>query len=145
MSQNHLKVQAKQKVGKRRPADTDFWRFLMILGVPRRGQQCTKMPSKNRSKKRRQKRRRRHPSGARVGGHRAARRNARFLLGKEGFCKVNENKSTARQHSRRSAADLHGYAISADPWKITIMLGKQPETKQARLGEASSQRPSRPG
>ena len=36
----------------------------------------------------------------------------------EGFCKVNENKFTARQHSRRSAADLHAYAISADPFQV---------------------------
>ena len=41
-----------------------------------------KMPSKNRSKKRRQKRRRSRQSVVRVGGHRAARRNARFLLRK---------------------------------------------------------------
>ena len=73
------------KLGKRKASEVDFWRFLMIFGVPRGGQKCTKMkkmPSKNRSKKRRQKRRRYNQSGARVGGDRAARRNARFLLRK---------------------------------------------------------------
>ena len=85
MSQNQLKVQAKHKVGKRRPPDTDFWWFLMIFGVPRGGQKCTKMekmPSKNRSKKRRQKRRRPYPLQVECGGLRAASRNARFLLRK---------------------------------------------------------------
>ena len=57
----------------------------MIWGVPKGRQKYAKMenmPSKNQTKKRRQKRRRRHQSGARVGGHRAASRNARFLLRK---------------------------------------------------------------
>ena len=73
------------KLGKRKASEVDFWRFLMICGVPREAQKCTKMekmPSEIRSKKRRQKRRRPRQSGARVGGHRAARRNARFLLRK---------------------------------------------------------------
>ena len=46
---------------------------------------------------------------------------------------------------RSPDVNLHAYASSADPWKIAIRQGKQPETKQARLDEASSQRPSRLG
>ena len=85
ISQKQLKKHERHKLGKRKASEVDFWRFLMIFGVPRGSQKCTKMekmPSKNRSKKRRQKRRRCRQSGARVGGHRAARRNARFLLRK---------------------------------------------------------------
>ena len=85
MNENLLEVQEKHELGKRRPPDTDFLRFLMIFEVPRGSQKCTKiekMPSKNRSKKRTQKRRRGRPSVVRVGGDRAARRNARFLLRK---------------------------------------------------------------
>ena len=72
-------------LGKRKASEVDFWRFLMIFGVPRGGQKCTKMkkmPSKNRSKKRRQKRRRCRPWRVECGGLRAASRNARFLLRK---------------------------------------------------------------
>ena len=78
-------MQAKHKVGKRRPPDTDVLRCLMIFGVPRGGQKYTKiekMPSENRSKKRRQKRRRSPQWMVECGGLRAASRNARFLLRK---------------------------------------------------------------
>ena len=72
-------------LGKRKASEVDFWRFLMILGVPRGGQKLAKMkkmPSENRSKKRRQKRRRPNPLLVECGGLRAACRNARFLLRK---------------------------------------------------------------
>ena len=83
--QKQLKKHEMHKLGKRKASEVDFWRFLMILGVPRGGQKCTKMekmPSKNRSKKRRQKRRRPPQLLVECGGLRAASRNARFLLRK---------------------------------------------------------------
>ena len=85
ISQKQLKKHEKHKLGKRKASEVDFWRFLMIFGVPRgapKSATIEKMHFKNRSKKRRQKRRRPHQYGARVGGHRAASRNARFLLRK---------------------------------------------------------------
>ena len=86
--QKHLKKHEMHKLGKRKASDVDSWRFLMILGIPRGGQKCTKienMPSKNRSKKGTQKRRRPRAYGIECGGLRAACRNARFLL-QEDFC-----------------------------------------------------------
>ena len=85
ISQKQLKKHERHKLGKRKASEVDFWRFLMILGIPRGGQKCTKiekMPSKNRSKKRTQKRRRYKAYGIECGGLRAACRNARFLLRK---------------------------------------------------------------
>ena len=118
ISQKQLKKHEMHKLGKRKASEVDFWRFLMIFGVPREAQKWAKMekmPSKNRSKKRRQKRRRPHPYGARVGGHRAASRNARFLLRKvfamilgEGF-----THATTPGGVRRI---LFAHAIPADPW-----------------------------
>ena len=88
ISQKQLKKHEMHKLGKRKASEVDFWRFLMILGVPRGGQKSAKikkMPSENRSKKRRQKRRRCRQSVVECGGVRAACRNARFLL-QEDFC-----------------------------------------------------------
>ena len=106
ISQKQLKKHERHKLGKRKASEVVFWRFLMTFGVPREAQKCTKMekmPSENQWKKMRQKRRRCRQSGARVGGHRAARRNARFLLRKV-FALIFDRIYT-RHHSRRSAAD----------------------------------------
>ena len=84
MSQHWLKVQEKHELGKRRAPDTDFWRFLVIFGIPGESKKNKnkKMPFRNRLEKRRQKRRRTHPWRCECGGLRAASRNARFLLRK---------------------------------------------------------------
>ena len=117
ISQKQLKKHERHKLGKRKASEVDFWRCLMIFGVPRGRQKCTKMekmPSKNRSKKRRQKRRRPHQSGARVGGHRAARRNARFLLRKV-FALIFDRGSTHATTPGGVRRILFAHAIPADP------------------------------
>ena len=84
ISQKQLKKHEMHKLGKRKASEVDFWRFLMIVGVPREAPKCTqmeKMPSKHRSNKKEAKKEA-TPAVPRVGGHRAASRNARFLLRK---------------------------------------------------------------
>ena len=105
------------KLGKRKASDVDFWRFFMIFGVPRETPKCTKMekiPSKNRSKKSMQKRRRARPSVVRVGGHRAARRNARFLLRKV-FALIFDNWFTHATTPGGVRRIPTGRAMAADP------------------------------
>ena len=105
------------KLGKRKASEVDSWRFLMIFGVPRGSQKCTKiekMPSRNRSRKRRQKRRRCRQSGARVGGHRAASRNARFLLRKV-FALIFDRGST-HATTPGGVRRTTGRAMAADPY-----------------------------
>ena len=120
------------KIGKRKASEVDFWRCLMIFGLPREAQKCRKikkMPSENRSKKRRQKRRRARPSVVRVGGHRAASRNARFLL-RKAFAMISGIQFTHASTPGGVRRILFACAIPADPWdwKVQRYSGKSLST-----------------
>ena len=43
ISQKQLKKHERHKLGKKKASEADFWRFLMIFGVPRGSQKCTKI------------------------------------------------------------------------------------------------------
>ena len=93
----------------------------MILELPREAQKSSKIekrPSKNRSKKR-PKKKRRHPQFlVECGGTRAAQGIQRFRSGR--LLPSTENKSKARQHSRRSAADC--CSLTRGPPHSTTLL-----------------------
>ena len=108
---NQPKMQATHELGKRKASKIDFGRFLMFWGVPGRAENHQKskkgLPKIDRKK------------GRKKGGE-----ATRFRCGSaEGAAQgiqdscsgrllpSPETGSKARQHSRRSAADLPGYAI----------------------------------
>ena len=113
ISQKQLKKHERHKLGKRKASEVDFWRFWGPQGKPKMHKNWKNAFQKSIEEKEAKKEAR---SPVRGQGRRRSRGQKECKIpAQEGFCLDFWQRVYPRQHSRRSAADLHAYSISADP------------------------------